>query len=508
MSHLSHSDTIGAALARAARKYRGRTALIFGDRSWSYDDIDRAADNIASVLLKAGCAKGDRVAAFGRNSDAYLLTWFGCARAGLVHVPINYHLHGEALTFILRQSGARALVTDENLIAMTADLRDLPELAIRGTFAGASDLDMLSAAQKLQRNMPDVVVEGGDLAQIQYTSGTTAIPKGAMMAHRAILFEYMSCLHDLDYSADDRCLAALPLYHTAQMHCFSTPQMLGGALTVLIDGPAPAQVFGCMSRYRLNSLFAPPTVWINLLRQPGFDEHFGSLRKLYYGASIMPGPVLAEIRSRLPEAGVYNVYGQSEIGPVATVLSPSDHALRPLSVGRPVINVETRIVDADMNDVAPHEHGEIVHRSPQLLSGYWQRPDETEAAFRGGWFHSGDLGYADEEGYIYIVDRIRDVINTGGVLVAGREVEDALFTHPAVAEVAVIGLPDPLWIEAVTAIVVLAPDAAADVEELKAHARSKLAPHQLPKRIIFIDDLPRNASGKVLKRALREQFAA
>lgn len=504
MAGQPHADTVGAAFGRAARKFRGRTALVFEDRSWSYADIDRAADNIAAALLGAGCVHGDRVAAFGHNSDAYLLTWLGCARAGLVHVPVNYNLQGDALAYILTQSGARAVLADA---AKLAELPDLPTIELIGSFTGGRDFDILTIALDPERRVPAAEVSGSDLAQIQYTSGTTSAPKGAMMEQRAILFEYLACMHNLDYSADDRCLAALPLYHTAQMHAFSIPQMLAGATTYLIDGPAPAKVFELIERHRLTSFFAPPTVWINLLRQPGFDDHdLSSLEKIYYGASIMPGPVLEELRRRLPNAGVYNVYGQSEIGPVATVLSPREHEERPLSVGLPVVNVETRIVDPEMNDVAPGTLGEIIHRSPQLLTGYWQRPDETEAAFEGGWFHSGDLGYADAEGYIYIVDRVRDVINTGGVLVAGREVEDALFSHPAVAEVAVIGLPDPLWIEAVTGVVVLADGQSADAETLIAHSRGSLASHQVPKRIVFVDDLPRNASGKILKRELRDQL--
>lgn len=172
-----------------------------------------------------------------------------------------------------------------------------------------------------------------------------------------------------------------------------------------------------------------------------------------------------------------------------------------------MLNVETRIVDAEMNDVAPGEQGEIVHRSPQLLTGYWRQPEETAAAFAGGWFHSGDVGYQDSEGYIFISDRLRDVINTGGVLVAGREVEDALFAHPSVSEVAVIGLPDPLWIEAITAVVTLKTGMVASEEELIAFARDAIAKHKIPKRIVFVADIPRNASGKILKRELRVQFA-
>jgi fatty-acyl-CoA synthase len=192
--------------------------------------------------------------------------------------------------------------------------------------------------------------------------------------------------------------------------------------------------------------------------------------------------------------------------PVATILRPEEHDARPASCGRPVLNVETRVVDPDMNDVPPGTHGEIVHRSPQLLTGYWEKPEETAEAFRGGWFHSGDVGYFDDEGFLYIVDRIRDVINTGGVLVASREVEEVLFTHPAVSEVAVVGLPDEKWIEAVTAFVVLREGQAADEAALIAHCRPHLAAFKLPKRVAFVDHLPRNTAGKLLKRELRRTF--
>jgi fatty-acyl-CoA synthase len=329
-----------------------------------------------------------------------------------------------------------------------------------------------------------------------------------MMTHGAMLAEYQSCIHNMDYSADDKALAALPLYHTAQMHAFTVPQMLAGAFTVLIEAPAPDVVLERIETHGITSFFAPPTVWISLLRHPDFAlRDLGSLKNIYYGASIMPVPVLHELRDRLPKAGTYNCYGQTEIAPLATILRPEEHEARPASAGRPVLNVQTRVVDPDMNDVPPGAHGEIVHRSPQLLTGYWNKPEETAAAFAGGWFHSGDVGYFDDEGYLYIVDRIRDVINTGGVLVASREVEEALFTHPAVSEVAVIGAPDPKWIEAVTAFVVLRDGHAVTEEELITHARTRLAPFKLPKRVVFVENLPRNTAGKLLKRELRKQLA-
>ena len=220
----------------------------------------------------------------------------------------------------------------------------------------------------------------------------------------------------------------------------------------------------------------------------------------------MPVPVLHELRERLPRARPFNAYGQTEIAPVATILRPEEHDARPASCGRPVLNVETRVVDPDMNDVPPGTHGEVVHRSPQLLTGYWDKPEETAAAFAGGWFHSGDVGYFDEQGYLYIVDRIKDVINTGGVLVASREVEEVLFTHPAVSEVAVVGLPDDKWIEAVTAFVVLRPGQHVEEAELIAHARPHLAAFKLPKRVEFVTELPRNTAGKLLKRELRRTY--
>jgi fatty-acyl-CoA synthase len=259
---------------------------------------------------------------------------------------------------------------------------------------------------------------------------------------------------------------------------------------------------------RVTSFFAPPTAWIAMLRHPDFaTRDLSSLEKIYYGASIMPVPVLEELRRRLPGVAPYNLYGQSEIGPLATVLRPEEHDARPASAGRPVFNVATRIVDPAMNDVPPGEPGEIVHRSPQLMIGYWDKPEETAEAFAGGWFHSGDVGWRDAEGYITVTDRVKDVINTGGIVVSSREVEDALFTHPAVSEVAVVSLPHPKWVEAVAAIVVLRDGASADEATLVDHARLELAPFKVPKRIFFAASIPRNTAGKILKRVLREEYA-
>ena len=252
-------------------------------------------------------------------------------------------------------------------------------------------------------------------------------------------------------------------------------------------------------------------MWISLLRAPAFDTaDLSALRKGYYGASIMPVEVLKEIQARLPQLRLWNLYGQTEIAPTATILKPEDQLRKAGSAGKPVLHVETRLVDDAGNDVEVGAIGEVVHRSPQLLTEYFKNPEKTAEAFAGGWFHSGDLGTFDEEGYLTIVDRKKDMIKTGGENVSGREVEETIYQLPWVAEVAVIGLPHPTWVEAVAAVVVAKADAGSAVDEQAVieHCQGQLAGFKVPKRVIIAPDLPRNPSGKILKRTLREAHAA
>ena len=283
--------------------------------------------------------------------------------------------------------------------------------------------------------------------------------------------------------------------------------MMGGP-NWLLETPDAALVLDAMAKHSIDSFFAAPTVWIALLALIEKDPaRARQLNKAYYGASIMPTPVLQKLRSILPALRFYNCFGQSEIGPLSTVLRPEEHEARPASAGRAIPFVDMRVVDDDMRDVAPGEVGEVIYQSPQLCLGYWEKPEETAEAFEGGWFHSGDLASIDAEGYITIVDRKKDIIKTGGVIVSSREVEEALFTHPSVREVAVIPLPHPKWIESVTAVVVLVEGAKADAEALIEHAKTSLAPFKVPKQIHFVEALPKNTAGKLLKRELKVRFA-
>ncbi|MEV7815093.1 acyl-CoA synthetase [Streptomyces flaveolus] len=490
-------STVDGVLRRSARRTPARIAVEYADRTWTYEELDEAVSRAAGVLLGQGLAPGDRVGSYGHNSDAYLIGFLACARAGLVHVPVNHNLTGDDLAYIVRQSGSSLVLTDPGLAdRLPGDVRTLP---LRDT----DDALLARLATTPPYDGPEPRTE--DLVQLLYTSGTTALPKGAMMTHRALVHEYLSAITALDLSAGDRPAHSLPLYHSAQLHVFLLPYLAVGATNLILDAPDGDRLFDLIEAGRVDSLFAPPTVWIGLAGRPDFTTRdLSGLRKAYYGASIMPVPVLERLRERLPELGFYNCFGQSEIGPLATVLATHEHQGRMDSCGRPVLFVDARVVDEDGKDVPAGAPGEIVYRSPQLCEGYWDKPEETAEAFRDGWFHSGDLAVRDAEGYFTIVDRVKDVINSGGVLVASRQVEDALYTHEAVAEAAVIGLPDERWIEAVTAVVV--PRGEVAEEELIAHVRARLAPFKAPKRVVFVGELPRNASGKILKRELRDRF--
>ncbi|MER8033020.1 acyl-CoA synthetase [Streptomyces bauhiniae] len=492
-----HGSTVDGVLRRSARRTPARVALKYGDRTWTYAELDDAVSRAAALLLAQGLHQGDRVAAYGHNSDAYLIAFLGCARAGLVHVPVNQNLTGADLAYLLDQSGSALTLTDPALTdRLPAGTRTLPLRDADGSLlAGLAGTEPYDGPEPRTEN----------LVQLLYTSGTTALPKGAMMTHRALVHEYLSAITALDLSAGDLPVHALPLYHSAQMHVFLLPYLAVGATNTILDAPDGDRLLDLIEQGRCDSLFAPPTVWIALAGRPDFaDRDLSGLRKAYYGASIMPVPVLETLRERLPKLAFYNCFGQSEIGPLATVLAPNEHKGRLDSCGRTVLFVDARVVDEEGAEVPDGTPGEIVYRSPQLCEGYWDKPEETADAFRDGWFHSGDLAVRDADGYFTIVDRVKDVINSGGVLVASRQVEDALYTHDAVAEAAVIGLPDERWIEAVTAVVVTRGEVTEDA--LIAHVREQLPAFKAPKRVHFVAQLPRNASGKILKRELRDQL--
>jgi len=438
-------------------------------------------------------------------------------------VPVNFMLNADEAAYILGHAGVKLLAVDSGLAALgraaaasTAHRTAIERLlwlpsedaAPRPADWRPQDLD-LTVLAGTEGSAPEPQHGEHDLLQIVYTSGTESLPKGAMLTHRAVIDQYVSCIVEGGMDENDVWLHALPLYHCAQLDVFLGPAVYLGATCHITAKPTPDHLLPMLATHGISAFFAPPTVWIALLRSPLFDAaQLAKLRKGYYGASIMPVAVMQELHARLPNIRLWNLYGQTEIAPLATVLKPEDQLRKPGSAGRAVLNVETRVVDDDMNDVKPGEVGEIVHRSPHLMQGYFNDPERTAAAFAGGWFHSGDLGVIDDEGYISVVDRKKDMIKTGGENVASREVEEALYRLDGVSEVAVVGLPHPRWIEAVTALVVAKPGAALTEAQVIAHCAGLLAHFKVPKAVVFVDALPKNPSGKLLKRELRQHHAA
>ena len=506
-------QTLGDLLRRTRKRFPNKLAILCGGVDWTYAEFDDICDRLAIGLAARGIEIGDRVAVISRNSHAFVALRFALARLGAVLVPINFMLSADEANYIIQHSGAKVLCVNSGLAKLGREASKSTEVRETVWLPGEDQTDPVPGLTTFQELLhvgapPDRAIAGSNLAQIIYTSGTKSRPKGAMLTHDALISEYVTCLVDAEITASDVVLHALPLYHCAQLDVFFGPCVYVGATSLITSKPTPENLLAIMAKYAINSFFAPPTVWIGLLRAPQFDDtDLSALRKGYYGASIMPVEVLKEMQRRLPQVQLWNLYGQTEIAPLATVLKPEDQLRKAGSAGRPGLNVETRVVDDNMNDIKPGEIGEIVHRSPQLLSGYYKDEERTEAAFAGGWFHSGDLGTIDEEGYITVVDRKKDIIKTGGENVASREVEEAIYCVEGVSEVAVIGLPHPKWIEAVTAVIVTKQGHALTDEQVQSALAGRLAPFKIPKRIIFTETLPRNPSGKLLKRELRLTYA-
>jgi fatty-acyl-CoA synthase len=513
---LARRHTIGDLLSRSAARFPERTAIGWRGLRETYAQVNQTVNRAANSLRERGVSKGDRVALLAHNCREFVVLYFALAKLGAISVPLNFMLKAEEVAFILEHSGAMGLVVEDALAPVAegalASLRH--EFRVLGWISldqqeappGWDDATAWMAGSDVSEPLAEIADD--DPLQLMYTSGTEARPKGVTLTSRSLIAQYVTAIVDGGMSEADVEAHALPFYHCAQLHCFFTPDVYLGATSIILGGAEPATLLQTIETERITKLFCPPTVWISLLRHPDFDRRdLSSLQKGYYGASAMPVEVLKEISKRLPELRLWNFYGQTEMAPVATILKPHEQLTRLGSAGRAGLNVETMVVDDSDRPVPPGEVGEIVHRSPHAMTGYWQDPERTAQAFKNGWFHSGDLGVIDADGYLTVVDRKKDMIKTGGENVASREVEEVIFAHAAVAEVAVFGIAHPYWVEAVTAAVVVKPGAGVEAEELIAHARTRLAGYKVPKYVVLVDSLPKNPSGKILKRELRDSHA-
>lgn len=520
-----HSDDLAAVISRArshsladiprrsARKQPDKTAIIDGDVVLSFAEFDHLVDRAAAALHENGLLPGARVALLSRNCWQYAVLAFATARAGVVLVPINFMLTPEEISYILGHSHATGFIVEDDLVPVAEQAMVSSavtrKVALTST-GGSSPSGWASFDEWLTTtaDVPDCRIDDDQLLRVMYTSGTESRPKGVMHSSRSLMWQYISTIVAGSMSGDDVEIHSLPLYHCAQLDNFLATDVYLGATSIILPRPDPELVLRTIERHGVTNYFAPPTVWISLLRSPVFDEvDLSSLRKGYYGASPMPTEILHEMRRRLPNLRLWNFYGQTEMAPLASALGPAEQDTHAGAAGRPVVNVETVILDDNDVPVAPGTVGEIAHRSPHLMLGYLDDEDKTAQAFAGGWFHSGDLGFYDEHGLLHVVDRKKDMIKTGGENVASREVEEVLYRHKGIEEVAVFSVAHPVWVEAVVAAVVPRAGSSLTEEDVLRHCRDHLAGFKTPKQVFFVDSLPKNPSGKLLKRDLRQRFS-
>ncbi|MCF2531378.1 acyl-CoA synthetase [Yinghuangia soli] len=506
-------------LHRMAQQNPGKTALVEGDTVVTFGEFRDRTAHSAGALQNLGVAAGDRVAVLSLNSVRYLEVLAGTIWAGAVVNPVNIRWSPVEIAYSLDDSDTRVLFVDDVFAAMVGKLRDLSSSlqTVVHFGVGPTPEGMLSYAELLDGavQVPDASGQGSDLVGIFYTGGTTGFPKGVMLSHTNL---HTSALGGLVATAklregDDACaLYAAPMFHIAGFGTWVMTSMLG-VTGIILPFFEPKAVLEAVERHSVTEVFLVPTMIQMVLDHPDFEKHdMSSVRFLSYGASPISETLLDRTLAALPAARLTQAYGQTEVSPLLTFLMPEDHDERDpkrlRSAGRPLVHTEVRIVDPDDNEVERGVVGEIVGRGDHIMLGYWNRPEETAAALRGGWMHTGDLGFMDEDGYVTVVDRLKDMIVTGAENVYSAEVENALAAHPAVAACAVIGVPDPQWGERVHAVVVLHPGATATEKELRDHAHTLIANYKCPRSVEFVDELPLTAANKVSKPVLRERVRA
>jgi fatty-acyl-CoA synthase/long-chain acyl-CoA synthetase len=501
--------TIADQVARHARRTPSAVALRFAGTGRSYAELDERVTRLAAALADRGVRRGDRVAVLTLNGLEGIETFLAAARLGAIAVPVNFRLVADEVGYALADSGAAALVVDPALAATAAQARAAAPGLHTVLTTGPEYEQALAAASADPVEHP---VREDDPAFLMYTSGTTGKPKGAVLSHRNLLMHAFSHITHLGWGPDDRVgLTGAPLFHIAAVSGMLPLLLVGGTFVLTRSGAFdPADTVDELARERVSSAFFVPAQWQAICAVPGLaDRDLSALRRISWGAAPASTTLLRTMMAAFPQAEVVTAFGQTECSPVTCFLRGEDAVRKIGSVGTPMLNVEVRVVDDAMRDVPQGEVGEIVYRSPMVMTEYWGKPAATAEAFEGGWFHSGDLVRQDDEGYFYVVDRKKDMIITGGENVYCAEVEDVLAGHPGVAEVALIGVPDDRYGEAPLAVVAPRDPAAPPTPaELTAWCRERLAHYKCPRDWVIGGALPRNPSGKVLKTELRLLYSA
>jgi long-chain acyl-CoA synthetase len=488
-------------IERAAKFFPERAALLFEGVTWTYSDLNARANRLANALRANGVARGDRVALYLPNVPEFALCYLAAQKIGAIAVSINALFKTDEVKYIVNDSGAAVMFTlgDLLLYVPRADCPSLKHVVVcAGDAQGNPTLD--DWLGKGARDAAAADMRPDDAAVLLYTSGTTGFPKGATLTHSNLVSNSYSTIHHAGYTLNDRMVIFLPLTHVFAQNFIMNATFLACGTIVLHRRFVADQVLDSIQRDRVTMFFAVPTVYINLLNMDLTQFDFSSVRYWFSAAATMPQEISRRWTERFARP-VFEGYGLTECSP----FSCYNHDLRHKfgSVGTAIENFELKIFDSRDDQVPLGQWGEIVIRGPGVMKGYWNKPEETATALRGGWLHSGDVGYMDDEGYIFIVDRVKDMINAAGYKVWPAEVEQVLYKHPAVREVAVYGVSDAVKGEAVKAAVVLKEGAAATMEEIVEFCRARIAVYKAPAYVEFVSDLPRTPTGKILKRVLR-----
>lgn len=503
-------------LTKTARNLPHKTALIHGSKQLTYTQLDFRANRLANVLCRLGVRPGDNVAILQYNTPEFFETLFACFKTGCGAVPINFRLHPREFAFIIDHSGAKAVILSEEFNASIMEVRQhIPTAKHLITLKGGGE--NLLDYEKLLCDATDEIVDADvapdDLAWLFYTSGTTGMPKGAMLTHRNLLAMTMNFYADIcpGFGPDDVILHAAPLSHGSGL--YGLPNIGKGALNVILESKSfdPELVFKTIEKYRVTNMFAAPAMVKMMIDHPAVSQYdHNSLRSIVYGGAPMLVEDLKEAVQKLGTCLV-QLFGQGESPMTITYLPHRDHVFdgaiekekRLASAGISRTDVEVKIFDKDDNELPPGKIGNIVTRSDLVMKGYWRNPEATVATIRNGWLDTGDMGYLDDNGYLFIMDRSKDMIISGGENIYSREIEEVLIKHPAVREVSVIGVPDSRWGEAIIAVVALVPGQRTTEAELIAFCKENIASYKKPKSVDFVEKLPKNNYGKILKKDLR-----
>ena len=499
---------LGNLIYRRTQLSGSRPALTFEDKTLTYAEFGERVFKLASVLREGGVCRGDRVGYIGLNHPAFLETMYAANVLGAVFVPLNFRLTGHEVQFIANNAGIHTLVADNELRAIIDS--EKTNLVCRRYLSAEDEAEgwehyesLVSSSEALSE--PESV-EACDIAFIMYTSGTTGLPKGAMLTYGNLFWNGANIM-GAENLLGTVSLTCAPLFHIGGLNVTTLNTFTAGAHVILHRQFDPALVLSDLQRYKVSCMFGAPAMFLFMSQMPEFaDADLSSVEGFICGAAPVPESLIKVYADR--DIKFCQGYGLTETAPMASLLT-SDQCLNKLgSAGTAPLYTQLRIVDAHNTSLPAHERGEICIKGPNIMKGYWNRPEATrEAIDEQGWFHSGDVGYLDEEGYLFICDRVKDMVISGGENVYPAEVEGVLYEHPAITEVAVIGLPDDKWGEAVTAVAALAEGASLTLEELREFGGDKLARYKLPLHLKIVPALPRNPAGKVLKFKLRDEYS-